>query len=268
MKDSTGERPAALRLVLAESALELVPKALQSSPDVKADARRRKRTPDALLLDASVHQTAMQSLPNRHRRGRPDLVHFFLLSVLGTPLNRAGRLEVVVHTRDDRILTFNPEVRLPRSQARFKGIVEGLLGRLQDAAKRGRAKVQSPFIRVEQNSLAPYCTGNGVSAAVLLSRTATGGPPFSELAREFVGAPPGRARGGGGSSEIPRAGGGEPRYLTVLVGGFQRGAITPDLLPSSVAVTRTALGSTPLDAWTVGARVVFLFEQALTRHRP
>jgi rRNA small subunit pseudouridine methyltransferase Nep1 len=115
-----------LTIVLAESALELVPVELAHHPQIICDAKRRGKLPEQLLLDRSYHHRAMVRIPNAQRRGRPDIVHIVLLTSLGSPLNLAGRLRVYVHTLENRVITISPEVRMPRNSERFKGLIEQL----------------------------------------------------------------------------------------------------------------------------------------------
>ena len=68
----------------------------------------------------------MRKLKDFRRRGRPDIVHITLLSILDSPLNREGKLRVYVHTRNNECVFINPEVRLPRNYARFCGVIEKL----------------------------------------------------------------------------------------------------------------------------------------------
>jgi rRNA small subunit pseudouridine methyltransferase Nep1 len=84
-------------LVLAESALELVPSELRRHPAVLADAKRRRKKPGEILLDRSRHHPAMRDLPDASRRGRPDIVHQVLLVFQYSMLNRgvwAGRMYI------------------------------------------------------------------------------------------------------------------------------------------------------------------------------
>lgn len=112
--------------MLAESALETVPEALWRRPEVRRDALERSLNPGELLLDRSYHHRAMRYLKDAHKRGRPDIVHFSLLNALETPLSEEGLLRVYVHTVQDLILEFDPDVRLPRNYMRFKGLIEQL----------------------------------------------------------------------------------------------------------------------------------------------
>jgi rRNA small subunit pseudouridine methyltransferase Nep1 len=121
-----------LTLALVESALQLVPREIQSHPLVKRYAERRQKGPSEVLLDRAFHHAAMQKLAERNypipaeKMGRPDIVHNTLLQVLETPLNWEGQLRVLVHTQDNRIITINPKVRLPKNYVRFVGLVEQL----------------------------------------------------------------------------------------------------------------------------------------------
>lgn len=112
--------------MLAESALETIPEILWEHPEVRRDARERNLSPGELLLDRSYHHRAMRNLKDAHKRGRPDIVHFSLLNALETPLSEEGLLRVYVHTFQDFILEFDPNVRLPRNYMRFKGLIEQL----------------------------------------------------------------------------------------------------------------------------------------------
>ncbi|MFZ1076851.1 MAG: ribosome biogenesis protein, partial [Nitrosotalea sp.] len=93
-----------LALVIAESALELVPKELQNHNSVLASARKFNKKPSEILLDVSWHFAAMKKIKNEIKRGRPDLVHFCLLEACSIPIYFENRLQVFVHTIDDRVI--------------------------------------------------------------------------------------------------------------------------------------------------------------------
>jgi rRNA small subunit pseudouridine methyltransferase Nep1 len=115
-----------LSLVIAESALELVPKELQKHNSVIASARRFNKKPAEILLDISWHFAAMKGIKNEIKRGRPDLVHFSLLEACSIPLYFENKLNVFVHTIDDKVISVGQNVRLPKSYHRFIGLVEKL----------------------------------------------------------------------------------------------------------------------------------------------
>jgi len=115
-----------LSLVIAESALELVPIELQRHNSVTASARRLNKKPSEILLDISWHFAAMKGIKNEIKRGRPDLVHFSLLEACSIPLYFENKLNVFVHTIDDKVISIGQNVRLPKSYHRFIGLVEKL----------------------------------------------------------------------------------------------------------------------------------------------
>jgi len=115
-----------LSLVIAESALELVPKEMHRHNSVTASARRFNKKPSEILLDVSWHFAAMKGIKNEIKRGRPDLVHFSLLEACSIPLYFEDKLNVFVHTIDDKVISVGKNVRLPKSYHRFTGLVEKL----------------------------------------------------------------------------------------------------------------------------------------------
>jgi rRNA small subunit pseudouridine methyltransferase Nep1 len=123
-----------LSLIIAESALELVPKELQKHNSVIASARRFNKKPSEILLDISWHFAAMKGIKNEIKRGRPDLVHFSLLEACSIPLYFENKLDVFVHTIDDKVISVGQNVRLPKSYHRFIGLVEKLYatGRIEE----------------------------------------------------------------------------------------------------------------------------------------
>jgi rRNA small subunit pseudouridine methyltransferase Nep1 len=86
-------------MILADAELELVPKELQAHPSVIKNAKRRRKTPSKLLLDSSLHRHAFKDQDEALRRGRPDIIQFFLSLCL---------------------------LRMPRSHNRFVGLMEEL----------------------------------------------------------------------------------------------------------------------------------------------
>ena len=115
-----------LTIILAESELEKIPNQILSHPSVTSHSRQFNRRPTNMILDASFHHSAMKNIPEGERRGRPDIVHISLLTALESILNKKGELKVVVHTRNNEAIYFNPETRLMKSYIRFIGLMEQL----------------------------------------------------------------------------------------------------------------------------------------------
>ena len=151
-----------MHLILGDSELELVPKEIQGHPVVVKHARQRKKKPSNLLLDATYHHQAIRSKygGDAERRGRPDIVHLFLMNAQESILNLSGELRVYVHTRNNEVLRIKPETRIPKAYVRFVGLMENLFhnGAVPNS--------ENPLIKLERMSLKELAmaTGNKVIA--------------------------------------------------------------------------------------------------------
>ena len=115
-----------ISLVLSESALELVPYELEKHPSVISNAKKLGKHPSEILLDNSWHFAAMKGIKNEIKRGRPDLVHFSILEATTIPLYHRNKLNLFVHTIDNKVIRFGKNVHLPKSYHRFQGVIEKL----------------------------------------------------------------------------------------------------------------------------------------------
>jgi len=227
-----------LTIVIAEAALQLVPKEIQSHTLIRQYAKRRQKNPDEVLLDRAFHHSAMQKLARKlgagqvERMGRPDIVHGTLLQILETPLNWEQQLRVIIHTQDDQVITINPKIRLPKNYVRFVGLTEQLLVQKR-VPENGEA-----LMRVERKDLKQVLKELGSDHR--LGFSILGKPRLmrnvAEEASEF---------------ENPSA----------FIGGFPRGHFTENtrrLLDAVYCVDRESL-----DAWVVAGRFVYDFEWAI-----
>lgn len=208
-------------LVLADAELEPVPKALQDHPQVTADARKRDLDPDAMILDSSRHHAAMQDLAEGDRRGRPDIVHFALLICLESRAAAAGRVRPWVHTRDDLLVTIDPETRLPKQLDRFTGLMRQLL-----SAGRVGPEGRDLMVTEPDRTLTDVVDGLGDPVVVM---DAEGEPATQDQVVDAVG-----------------------DDGTVVIGAFPSGGYRSELPDAP----RRALGDEPLMAWAVAGEVV------------
>jgi len=217
-----------LNLVIAESALELVPEEIRGSPAVVNDAKRRERDPSKILLDRSLHHAAMVRLKEDYKRGRPDIVYVTLLSVTGTPLYEEGSVKVYVHTREDVVLEIAERTRLPKSYFRFRNLVEKHLSERSDSA----------LIRTHDMPIRELL--RQVVRADLVTGLSTEGEPraLEELAGELVG----------------------KKDPCVVIGGFPHGHFSERTLVELDGLVRIHRGS--LDAHVVASRLVYEVERA------
>ncbi len=115
--------------IIADSALELIPKKIVYLDAIKKTAKKRGKLPHSMILDSSYHHKAMTKLKDSNKRGRPDILHFCLLNLLGTPLVQeySNEIRILVHTYNGLVIEINPETRLPKHYPRFIGLMEQLL---------------------------------------------------------------------------------------------------------------------------------------------
>jgi len=81
---------------------------------------------------------------------RPDITHQALLNLMDSPLNRAGLLQVYVHTDKKVLIEINPQTRIPRTFDRFCGLMVQLLHKFSVHAADGNQKllkvIKNPII--------------------------------------------------------------------------------------------------------------------------
>ena len=216
-----------LHFVIAEAALELIPEPLWNDPSVRNDEKRRDLEAGGILLDRSVHHSAMLKLKDGYRRGRPDLVHLTLLSVTSTPLHQKGTARVYIHTIDDTVLEFGEGARPPKSYARFRNLIEKLLVE----------RPENGLVGVRDSTLPQLLKAIGADRSVALS--VQGAPLRLEtLAGDLA----------------------ERRNSAVVVGGFPRGHFLPRDLKAFDELAR--IDERALDAHVVAARVIYEVEKA------
>jgi rRNA small subunit pseudouridine methyltransferase Nep1 len=218
-----------LNFVLAESALELVPKEISRSPAVVNDSKRREKKASEILLDRSFHHSAMPRLKDSEKRGRPDLVHVALLSVTGTPLYLEGRVRLFVHTYPDLVVELAEKTRIPKNYLRFRGLMEkALVERPRGGLIRTYSAGVDELVRKKNGSdlvIGLSVQGMQADARLVASRVASAKNPC------------------------------------VVVGGFPHGHFSKEVLASVDELVR--IDSRPLEAHVVASRVVYEIEKAL-----
>lgn len=221
-----------LTLVLAESALQTIPKPLWKHSVVQKHAKLQRKHPRFAILDRSYHHSAMKTLALSEKRGRPDIVHFALLEALGSPLNKEGLLAVYVHTIDEYVISINHETRLPRNYNRFIGLMEQLfeLGQIPP-------KSETPLLSLKKQTLAQLLTNIRASHIIALSRTGKSDTLEASVSRLA-----------------------EEKIPVVLVGGFPKGHFSK--ATTKLADEIVCIDKQMLETWTIVSRVIYEFELA------
>jgi rRNA small subunit pseudouridine methyltransferase Nep1 len=121
-----------------DASLELVPRELAAHPQVVKNAAKKGKNPLETMLEKSIHHKAILRLENSEKRGRPDILHTCLKIVSDSPVYRAGKLRVVVHTVGGKWIVPIGRIRFPVTYGNFIGLMEKLLseGRILDPSGR------------------------------------------------------------------------------------------------------------------------------------
>ena len=112
-------------IIIAEAAIETIPKTLQNNVVVKNHAKKMKKHVKEILLDINYHYSVMEEakIESRWKRGRPDIVHVCLLCILSTPLFYNGLVGVYIHTFNNKVILIGEGLRIPKSYKRFEGLM-------------------------------------------------------------------------------------------------------------------------------------------------
>ncbi|CAB3287653.1 Ribosomal RNA small subunit methyltransferase Nep1 [Methanocaldococcus lauensis] len=191
-------------IILAKSALELIPKEIKNKI-------KKSRVYKYDILDSNYHYKVMENLKDKRMRGRPDIVHISLLNILDSPINHEGKLNIYVHTYDDKVLKINPEVRLPRNYFRFLGVMEDVL----------KGKI-NPLIKMEEKSLEELLNEINAKKIALMTKQGKLTKPYQLK-----------------------------NYDTFIVGGFPYGKLKIDRKKVFRKIDEVSIYKKGLMAWTV-----------------
>ncbi|KAF2302103.1 hypothetical protein GH714_032749 [Hevea brasiliensis] len=109
------------------------------------------------ILNSDDHANFLRKNNKNPADYRPDIVYQALLSILDSPVNKAGRLRAVYVKTDKGVLfEVKPHVRIPRTYKRFAGIMLQLLQKLSITAVGKREKL----LRVIKNPVTQYLPVN------------------------------------------------------------------------------------------------------------
>lgn len=217
-----------LYLILAESALEQVPREIIDHKSVISHAKRLDRDPRELLLDRSYHHKAMLRLKNAHKRGRPDLIHISLLSITSTPLYKQGLIELYLHTINDKVITLR-NVRLPRHYNRFEGL-------MIDLFKKRRIVSKDMLMEVKDMRFKDII--DAIDAKMIIGLSRLGNCIDANTIARLD-------------------------DVCIVIGGFPKGHFSNSIASNLDAIY--SISKYPLDTHVVASRIVYEFEQRLIR---
>uniref|UniRef100_A0A8C6UJP9 18S rRNA (pseudouridine(1248)-N1)-methyltransferase n=1 Tax=Neogobius melanostomus TaxID=47308 RepID=A0A8C6UJP9_9GOBI len=116
------------------------------------------------LLNCDQHKNMIVKSGRNPGHIRPDITHQCLLMLMDSPLNRAGLLQVYVHTEKNALIEINPQTRIPRTFPRFCGLMVQLLHKLSVRAADGPQKL----LRMIKNPVTSFSAGEAVCPRTLV----------------------------------------------------------------------------------------------------
>ena len=99
------------------------------------------------LLNSDDHVGLHKKHGRNPASSRPDISHQLLLTLLDSPLNKAGLLLIYVETTAGVLIEVSPSLRIPRTFKRFAGLIVQLLEKLKVRA----ADSPETLLRVVKN---------------------------------------------------------------------------------------------------------------------
>ncbi|KAF7354790.1 hypothetical protein MSAN_01393200 [Mycena sanguinolenta] len=114
------------------------------------------------LLNCDDHQGVLAKTGRDIAEARPDITHQCLLTLLDSPLNKAGLLQVYIHTAKGVLIEINPDVRIPRTFKRFSGLMVQLLHKGSICGVNGPEKL----LKVVENPVIDHLPPNTIKLAL------------------------------------------------------------------------------------------------------
>ncbi len=234
-----GDKKIKVIFLLAESAIEPIPKNL--------NIPKRLQEKTFGILDATYHHKYMRnSLSYAFKRGRPDILHRALLTILDSPLIRNYvtqketvnySVKIYIHTINNELLLVNPELRIPRHYIRFLGVMSKFFEKKVIISNEGETLITSLKLNIG-NFLDIYSK----SEAFIVGYT-TLGQPIKDLTAYII-------------NKLDQ-------YTTLInvVGGFPKGHFSSSL--SSYFNDKISISSFPLSASLTLCHIIIALEKAL-----
>jgi len=93
---------------------------------------------DYQLMNCDDHVAIIKKNNKDPAQYRPDIIHQLLMAVLDSPLNKAGRCRVLIHSEKNVLIEVSSKTRIPRTFKRFSGLMVQLLHKLKIRSADGK----------------------------------------------------------------------------------------------------------------------------------
>lgn len=110
------------------------------------------RTTGLALLNSEDHAHVLRKRKMNASDARPDILHQCLLTLLDSPLNKAGRLRIYIRSAKNVLIDVNPLTRIPRTSRRFYGLMAELLQKYKVRGTSG----SEPLLKIIRNPLTAH----------------------------------------------------------------------------------------------------------------
>lgn len=115
-------------LILADAELEALPVSCDASSEPPRVCRMTDQGLRGIhILDSYLHKALLEGLEDAERRGRPDIVHSFLVLAQNSQANREGKLAVFIHTRGDEVIRVGRKAKIDQNYMAFLSMMSELL---------------------------------------------------------------------------------------------------------------------------------------------
>jgi rRNA small subunit pseudouridine methyltransferase Nep1 len=114
------------------------------------------------IMNCDDHKNQIQKSGKDFAQYRPDIVHDCLKTLLDSPLNKAGLLQIYIHTATNVLIEVNPQLRIPRTYKRFAGLMAELI----DKHKIRAANSRDVLMKVIANPVSQYLPAGGRKVAL------------------------------------------------------------------------------------------------------
>jgi len=104
------------------------------------------------LLNSEEHSSLLARNNRDVEMYRPDILHQSLLTLLDSPLNKAGLLKIFIHTQKGVLIDVHPKLRIPRTYKRFSGLMVQLLYQFRIRA----ANTPEKLLKIIKNPITKY----------------------------------------------------------------------------------------------------------------
>lgn len=131
--------------------------------NLEIDRIGKSKDANVQLLDCDNHSHYLTKNKKNPANYRPDITHQCLLTLLDSPLNKAGLLKIYIHTCSNVLIEVHSQIRLPRTFPRFAGLMAQLLQKLSIRSSTEGQKLLQVIKNPITDHLPPNCLKIGLS---------------------------------------------------------------------------------------------------------